>query len=119
MSQEETRKEMESYFGNWDPVLMKIVRKMRSIQNYPLFEVVPFEKRVSESGKFMILGDAAHAMVPYLSMRVSMAVEDSAALAESISFIDKKTFTWLSDSSNPCVSIARDVSKRPVFTMEV
>ena len=47
---------------------MKIVQKKKSIHNWPLFEVEPLDKWVSDSGKFILIGDAAHAMVPYLSM---------------------------------------------------
>jgi salicylate hydroxylase len=48
--------------------LMKIVEKKKTIQNWPLFEVDPLDKWASDSGKFIVIGDAAHAMVPYLSM---------------------------------------------------
>jgi salicylate hydroxylase len=36
---------------------------------------------VSPNGKALILGDAAHAMLPYMSEGAAMAVEDGAALA--------------------------------------
>lgn len=39
------------------------------------------DKWVSKSSKLVILGDAAHAMVPYMSQGAAMAVEDGAALA--------------------------------------
>lgn len=48
--------------------LMKIVEKKKTIHNWPLFEVDLLDKWVSDSGKFILIGDAAHAMVPYLSM---------------------------------------------------
>lgn len=47
---------------------MQVVRKKRTIQNFPLFEVNPLDKWASNSGRFILIGDAAHAMVPYLSM---------------------------------------------------
>lgn len=40
---------------------------------------------VSKSTKLVILGDAAHAMVPYMSQGAAMAVEDGAALAAVLS----------------------------------
>lgn len=62
----------------------------------------------SESGKLVILGDAAHAMLPYMSQGMlktrrepkhyrltqvlpgaAMAVEDAATLAEALSFLKK------------------------------
>ena len=48
--------------------LMKVVQKKKTIHNWPLFEVDPLDKWVSDSGKFILIGDASHAMVPYLSM---------------------------------------------------
>ncbi|KAE8380191.1 hypothetical protein BDV26DRAFT_145222 [Aspergillus bertholletiae] len=90
MSQEELTQEMLSYFHNWDPMLMKIVQKKKSIQNWPLFEVNPLDKWVSDSGKFILIGDAAHAMVPYLSMGVTMAVEDAATLRKALTYVTSK-----------------------------
>lgn len=45
---------------------------------------------ISQSQKVLILGDAAHAMVPYMSQGAAMAVEDGAALAEALSNINSK-----------------------------
>lgn len=45
------------------------------------------ETWVSKSSKLVILGDAAHAMVPYMSQGAAMAVEDGAALATVLSKI--------------------------------
>lgn len=42
---------------------------------------------ISQSGKLIMLGDAAHAMVPYMSQGAAMAVEDGAALATSLSHV--------------------------------
>jgi len=39
---------------------------------------------------FLLSGDAAHAMLPYMALGASMAVEDAAALAECLSFITRK-----------------------------
>ncbi|KAJ5818258.1 hypothetical protein N7474_003849 [Penicillium riverlandense] len=69
---------------------MKIVQKKKTILNWPLFEVDPLDKWVSDSGKFILIGDASHAMVPYLSMGVSMAVEDAAALSKALSYATDK-----------------------------
>ncbi|KAE9366341.1 FAD/NAD(P)-binding domain-containing protein [Stipitochalara longipes BDJ] len=43
---------------------------------------------VSPSGQVVILGDAAHAMRPYLAQGAAMAVEDGAVLAECLSWAD-------------------------------
>lgn len=52
--------------------------------NYPVGQVRRLERWRSWSGKMVLMGDAAHAMAFYLSMGVSMAVEDAEALAECL-----------------------------------
>lgn len=42
------------------------------------------DRWVSKSSRLVILGDAAHAMVPYMSQGAAMAVEDGAALATAL-----------------------------------
>ncbi|KAJ5691803.1 hypothetical protein N7462_001226 [Penicillium macrosclerotiorum] len=43
------------------------------------------------SGKLVVLGDAAHAMLPYMSQGAAIAVEDGVALAQSLSKIKSTT----------------------------
>lgn len=47
----------------------------------PLMSGEALDSWVSPSSKLLILGDAAHAMLPYMSEGAAMAVEDGAALA--------------------------------------
>lgn len=65
------------------------------IQNYPVYAVPPLPQWVHPSGRFTLIGDAAHAMAFYLSMGVSLAVEDAAALVSVLNrvsyFNDNKT----------------------------
>lgn len=46
-----------------------------------MYAVPPLPSWAHESGKFVLIGDAAHAMAPFMSMGVSIAVEDAVALA--------------------------------------
>ena len=55
---------------------------------WPLLSGTPLKNWVSSSGKLVIIGDAAHAMMPYMSVGAEMAVEDAAALAEVLSLIN-------------------------------
>lgn len=48
------------------------------------------DRWVSKSSRLVILGDAAHAMVPYMSQGAAMAVEDGAALATALSKISSQ-----------------------------
>jgi salicylate hydroxylase len=61
-----------------------------STMKWPLLNGQKLKRWVSSTGKLLILGDAAHAMVPYMSQGAAMAVEDGAALAEALRLIDTK-----------------------------
>jgi salicylate hydroxylase len=99
--------EMKNYFCGWDPQLNKIINMIDKTLKWPLLTGDTIDKWVSDSGKLVVLGDAAHAMVPYMSqgmfqhavldldrgklltleLGAAMAVEDGAALAEALSTV--------------------------------
>lgn len=54
---------------------------------WPLLSGRPLSRWLAPSGKLLIIGDAAHAMVPYMSQGAAMAVEDGAALGEILSAV--------------------------------
>jgi salicylate hydroxylase len=88
-----------SFFHGWDEKLTTLIAmvKPETINNYPVYQVEPLPRWTSGSGKFVLMGDAAHAMAFYLSMGISMAVEDAAALAECLSLLNSST----TDKSDP------------------
>jgi salicylate hydroxylase len=60
---------------------------INSTLKWPLVSGVPLKTWLSPSTKLLLIGDAAHAMVPYMSEGAAMAVEDGAALAEILSLV--------------------------------
>ncbi|EXJ69311.1 uncharacterized protein A1O5_07347 [Cladophialophora psammophila CBS 110553] len=84
---------IKSLFRGWDCKLTSLIDMVRpeTINNWPVYQVEPLRKWVSMSGKFVLMGDAAHAMAFYLSMGISMAVEDAVALAECLSLLASAT----------------------------
>jgi salicylate hydroxylase len=54
---------------------------------WPLMSGRPIPNWVASSYKLLIMRDAAHSMVPYMSQGAAMAVEDGAALGEILSLI--------------------------------
>jgi salicylate hydroxylase len=87
---EQYQAEIKRLYGEWDPSLRELLSMAGSdIQNWPIYQVGSLPRWVSKSGKFVLMGDAAHAMAFYLSMGVSMAVEDAEALTECISLQQK------------------------------
>jgi len=82
---EQYHAELQKLFGDWDPCVQGLLEHASTnIQNWPVEQVKTLEKWTSESGKFVLMGDAAHAFSFYLSMGVSMAVEDAAAICECL-----------------------------------
>ncbi|KAJ5402817.1 uncharacterized protein N7487_008713 [Penicillium crustosum] len=87
--QQNTLSEMRCEFQGWDSRLEKIIGLIEKTIKWPLISGVPLSRWVN--GKVLILGDAAHAMLPYMSQGAAMAVEDGAALARSLSKIEDAT----------------------------
>ncbi|KAJ9615640.1 hypothetical protein H2200_001715 [Cladophialophora chaetospira] len=83
-SADEILSDMRSHFNGWDPRLTKIIDMIKTTLKWPLMSGSPLNGWVAPSQKLLIMGDAAHAMVPYMSEGAAMAVEDAAALAEAI-----------------------------------
>ncbi|KAL6917090.1 hypothetical protein FSHL1_008255 [Fusarium sambucinum] len=77
--------DMRDSFHNWDPKLVKVINMIEHTIKWPLMNGPRLQTWVSKSQKLLVLGDAAHAMVPYMSQGAAMAVEDGAALAAAIS----------------------------------
>jgi salicylate hydroxylase len=46
---------------------MKVISKVEKLQKWPLMQGGPQGRWVSPSGRMVILGDAAHAMLPFMS----------------------------------------------------
>lgn len=71
-----------------DVRLYKIIKMIERTAKWPLLNGASLPHWCSPSKKLLILGDAAHAMVPYMSQGAGMAIEDGAALAEIIHQIE-------------------------------
>ncbi|KIW25189.1 uncharacterized protein PV07_08388 [Cladophialophora immunda] len=97
---------IKSLFHGWDGKLTSLIDMVRAdtINNWPVYQVEPLPSWVSKSGKFVLMGDAAHAMAFYLSMGISMAVEDAVALAECLSLLESATTTCSTDTKGDCAA---------------
>jgi len=84
-SQEQFHAELKRLTTGMDPRVRRIVNLIKApITNWPVYQVRNLPTWISESGKYVLMGDGAHAMAFYLSMGVSLAVEDAAALASAL-----------------------------------
>ncbi|KAH8671764.1 hypothetical protein BGZ60DRAFT_469293 [Tricladium varicosporioides] len=80
--------DMRKHFSGWDPRLTKVIGLIEKTIKWPLLSGNKLSRWVAPSNKMLIIGDAAHAMVPYMSQGAAMAVEDGAALAAVLSLIE-------------------------------
>jgi salicylate hydroxylase len=69
-------------YKDWHPNLRHLFANTKHCYKWALFDRLPLE-RWSE-GRVTLLGDAAHAMLPYLAQGACMAIEDAYALADSL-----------------------------------
>ncbi|CAG9957077.1 unnamed protein product [Clonostachys rosea f. rosea IK726] len=77
--------EMREHYKDFDPVIRKVLSKVQSCLNWKIADLPNLPTWVSENGKVVLLGDAAHAMVPFLAQGAAQAIEDGACLAECLS----------------------------------
>lgn len=99
-------KDMRAQFEGWDPRYSDILMLLKHTANdtrltkaiglidkslkWPLMSGTKLPTWIAPSNKLLILGDAAHAMLPYMSQGAAMAVEDAAAVAEALGLIHSR-----------------------------
>ena len=86
-SPEKILSDMKTQFQGWDLKLTKIIDMVKTTLKWPLLSGSELSRWIASSNKLLIMGDAAHPMVPYMSEGAAMAVEDAAALAEAIDLV--------------------------------
>ncbi|KAH7067270.1 hypothetical protein BKA63DRAFT_570580 [Paraphoma chrysanthemicola] len=80
--------DIQREFAGWDSQLTKIISLIDQCMKWPLKTGQQLPTWTSPSSKLVVMGDAAHAMLPYMSQGAAMAVEDGAALAVALNEID-------------------------------
>ncbi|KAJ4183855.1 hypothetical protein NW755_009394 [Fusarium falciforme] len=76
--------EMRQHYKDFDPIIQKVLSKVQSCLNWKIADLPNLPTWVSENGRVVLLGDAAHAMVPFLAQGAAQAIEDGACLAECL-----------------------------------
>ena len=69
-------------FGDWDPVLRRMIEASSDLHRWALFDRAPLARW--HDGPVVLLGDAAHPMVPSMAQGAVQALEDAAVLARSL-----------------------------------
>jgi salicylate hydroxylase len=73
------RDEFAAFFDGWDPRVVGLLEKVETCFWWGLYDRKPLASWTS--GRLVLLGDAAHAMLPHLGQGANQAIEDGVALA--------------------------------------
>jgi len=65
-------------FDRWNPALRALLRAAPDWQPWPLLDRAP---TVAGQGRVVLIGDAAHPIMPHLAQGAALAIEDAAVLA--------------------------------------
>lgn len=89
------KEEVRSMFGGWDPICSQILDQVlqnseAKVVKWAISTIAPLPTWTHQNGRMVILGDAAHAMVPFMSQGAAIAVEDAAAVATVLSLINTR-----------------------------
>ena len=75
--------ELLATYAAWHPSLLDLIRTTGSWFKWALYDRDPLEQW--SVGRATLLGDSAHAMLPYLGQGAAMAIEDGCVLASCLS----------------------------------
>jgi len=71
---------LEARFSRWDEAARTLIRAAPEWRKWPLADRRPIESFVS--GRAVLVGDAAHPMLPFLAQGAAQAIEDADVLGE-------------------------------------
>jgi salicylate hydroxylase len=78
--------EVAATYNNWDESLQQLIKSNPNWYKWALYDREPLERW--SVGRATLLGDSAHAMLPYLGQGAAMAIEDGCVLAACLSAAD-------------------------------
>ena len=77
-----TSTDVLSHLPNWSATIKTLIKRTNEWQRWPLYTVAPESPWTNNTTA--LIGDAAHAMVPFVAQGGAMAIEDAAVLAHAI-----------------------------------
>ncbi len=78
--QQGSKKEVLADFADWHPIILSLIDKATAHFKWALYDRAPMPHW--HDGRAVILGDAAHAMLPFMAQGAAMAIEDSYVVAQ-------------------------------------
>jgi 6-hydroxynicotinate 3-monooxygenase len=108
------RDEFLAVFDGYHSELRQVVEAAPEVMKWPVFA----RGRISSwhKSRVVLLGDACHAMKPYMAAGAAMAIEDAAVLARCITEIGNRSpaesFAWYEANRMPRVNEVQDISSQ-------
>ncbi|KAH8433919.1 FAD-dependent oxidoreductase [Aspergillus melleus] len=73
---------LRDYFRDWDPTIQRLMELTELAQSWTLLEHETCWQWAHPSGRFILLGDSAHTILPYMAQGAAIAIESAFILAE-------------------------------------
>jgi 6-hydroxynicotinate 3-monooxygenase len=77
-----TREEVAGAFEGFHPEVRTVIETAPQLTKWPILDIKPIDKWSERS--LVLLGDACHAMTPYMASGAAMAIEDAAVLVRCL-----------------------------------
>jgi len=74
--------DLHAEFDGWDPRVLQLIDSATDTKRWALYDRTPLARY--SAGRVALLGDAAHAMLPFFAQGAAQAVEDAGALAHCL-----------------------------------
>ncbi len=74
---------LRDHFGGWHPVLRQLIGKGEDLLYWPLCQAS--DGAWHDGSRVVLLGDSAHAMMPFMAQGAAAALEDAYVLADAVS----------------------------------
>jgi 6-hydroxynicotinate 3-monooxygenase len=109
------REEVAAAFEGFHPEVRKVIELAPQLTKWPILDIEPINKWSERN--LVLLGDACHAMTPYIASGAAMAIEDAAVLVRCLIRSDdcKASFALYQETRMPRVSKVQQISSENTF----
>lgn len=76
------REEVVNAFTGFHPEVRTVIETAPQLTKWPILDIEPVDRW--SKGRLVLLGDACHAMMPYMASGAAMAIEDAAVLVRCL-----------------------------------